>query len=759
MRRLLIVALWCVGCEDGAQIGQLRPKMVLDPPPGTTLVFDPMVIGFSKSGPKIIEVENQGAAPLQLGWRVEGPGPARVSSFPKNLEAGKKHEIWVRSEPVAPTSPEPTRLIVESNDPTQPEVSYPLELNAREPCRLAAWPDYIRFRVGDVATIGLLAAGSAPCEVRRLSLDEELFEIVEPETLPLVIASGQELPVRIRHIARTVRLGVPIRELRIGDQDGQEVRVKLEAAPPIFDCLSAEPQSITFPKIPLGAYADAVVTVSNRCNEFASVRSAGVFTGYQAFSVGVTPLPQTVPPLGAVNVVIRFRPFDVEHGGTVFINTDDSQWPRFAIEVMGTAQVPAIRTLPSLDLGPVGFVGGVPSACGSRVGRLPVWSTGEGPLLIRAPTISGPEAAAFEYLGAEMDNVPLAGPGRDLLIPPQKKAELLFRFRPLRADPARHEAWVELSHFAAEGPRGAILTGSATDLAPRSESQIVAPEKADVLFAVDNSRSMQVEQDRLQLAAAQFVNAADALGADYQVAAVAAEVESDRAGELRGCLLADPVVRSSDGTTAERGARVGCMMRTGRRGEDLQSGWGAALLALERGLFPRPEDPSTAVNARFLRPDTRLVILAASDEDDGSRQAVPDLLEYFRAARGGRVDRFQAHAVAGTPGQLCADDPFLNPGHRYQAMTTLAGGAFYEICTPDYGLYFSDLAARAFAPSGVFILSGSVDPPSLRVELDGAVLSPGPDYSYDPGARTVSLSTAPALGQVMTASYRGECLP
>jgi hypothetical protein len=123
------------------------------------------------------------------------------------------------------------------------------------------------------------------------------------------------------------------------------------------------------------------------------------------------------------------------------------------------------------------------------------------------------------------------------------------------------------------------------------------------------------------------------------------------------------------------------------------------------------------------------------------------------APTGSRSTRWLGHL-----GRLCADDPFLNPGVRYQAMTTLAGGAFYEICQADYGPYLTDLATRAFASSGVFTLSGSVDPPSLRVELDGTVLSPGPDYRYDPDARTVSLVVAPALGQVMTASYRGECL-
>ncbi|MBK6684953.1 MAG: choice-of-anchor D domain-containing protein [Deltaproteobacteria bacterium] len=759
MRARGLGLLLLLGCEEGAQIGQLRPSMILDPPPGTPLGFDPVVIGLSAAGPRIIEVSNDGAASLQLGWRVEGPDQVRVSSFPKNLEAGRTGEIWVRFEPVSPTGTEATRLILESNDPEQAEVSYPLELSAREPCRLSAWPEYLRFQVGQEADIGLLAAGSAPCEVRSLRLDEELFALVDPPELPVVIGPGQELPIRVRHLQRTGRPGVPVRELLIRDQDGQEVKVELEGAYPLFNCVSAFPEKILFPDTTLGFVVNRNITVTNRCNEPAAVTSMAVFFGYHAFVVGGTALPAVVPALGAIDVAIQYRPFD-DGGdvGSVFINTDDSARPRLETILEGKAIYPGLRTLPSLDLGPVGFTGSVPSSCGSRVGRLPVWSTGRGPLLIDGVTFNGPDATAFEYLGAELDQQPLAGPGEDLIVPVGRKAELLFRFRPLRADPARHSVRVELHHYDFNGPRFVELVGRAADLSPRSESQVVAPEKVDLLVAVDDSRSMQAEQERLVVAAANFVSYADGLGADYQLAATPGENSGSRAGELRGCVRQDPVLRSIDGTTIEKGDRFGCMMRTGRRGDDQQSALGAAALALKRALFPTAQDPSTAINARFLRPDTRLVIFAASDEDDASRETIPALLDYFRAARGGRADRVQVHALAGTPGQTCADDPFLNPGVRYQAMTTLAGGAFYEICQADYGPYLTDLATRAFVPSGVFTLSGSVDPPSLRVELDGTVLSPGPDYRYDPDARTVSLVVAPALGQVMTASYRGECL-
>lgn len=758
---------WFAGCavlgfacaEDGS-LGQLRPRLLLDPEPGTTLVFDPVVIGFDTAEPKIVAVRNDGAADLKLGWRVEGPGQVRVSSFPKRLVPGDDGEVWARYEPTVPSGMDATTLVVESNDPLLPEARYPVQLSARDPCRLEPWPKSARFKVGEEVAFGILAAGTADCEIRGLRLDEELFALVDPPTLPLIIPAGQEVPLSVRHLARTGREGVPRRELGIRDQDGQEVKIELEGAYPLFNCVAAFPDEIRFPETTLGFVAERSVTVTNRCTEAAAIKSLAIFPGYHAFASSSAPLPLIIPPLGAVEVTARYLPFDeLGDAGGLLVNTDDSAHPRLEVQLSGRAIYPGIRTLPGLDLGPVGFTGPGPSLCGSRVARLPIWSTGRGPLLIEAPRLTGLDAAAFEYLGAELNGAPLAQPGERVIVPVGQKAELLFRFRPLRASPPGHGARVELDHYARTGPRQVTLVGTAVPLGPINEDFVVGPAKVDLLFAIDGSRSMTAEQERLVVAAPAFVQAADALGADYQVAVTRGESSSDRAGELLGCTNQDPILRSVDGTTVDRSTRMGCMMRTGRRADGVESGYGAAALALERALFPTPTNPSSQVNARFLRSDTRLVIFTASDEDDGSREAIPALRDWFLALRGDRPDRLQVHALAGRPGQSCATDPFVNEGLRYLAMTQLVGGAFFEICQDDYAPLMSELADRSFVPSPVFELSGAVDPPSLAVTLDAVPLSEGADYRYDPNARTVTLSAAPNIGQRLGASYRSECLP
>lgn len=221
--------------------------------------------------------------------------------------------------------------------------------------------------------------------------------------------------------------------------------------------------------------------------------------------------------------------------------------------------------------------------------------------------------------------------------------------------------------------------------------------KADILWVVDNSVSMEEEQRMVMDGAGAFVDTFDSTGIDFHLGLITTDVVSEDAGVLVGTppyLTAD----TEDYTELFREK-----VDVGIAGDDQESGFEAALLALTAPL-------TEGANAGFLRDDASLAIIVLSDEDDCSDWGtledtrtdacyeyadelppVTDIVEMLRALK---ADPTQVtfSGIIGPDDSSCRT---ARPGTRYHEAIGLMDGLEGNICAADYQAIMRDLGLVA----------------------------------------------------------------
>lgn len=147
-----------------------------------------------------------------FGVRVEGAGAAAYSA---SADRALPAEVSVLQLAIAVTFRSgdpgifPAELVIESNDPDEPQLRVPLTGVIRDlpPCDLRIWPTELRFglvHVGDVVTqeVSLVNRGNAECLVWDLALDPAgaaAFSLPGAVSGTLSIAAGATLPVQVAY--------------------------------------------------------------------------------------------------------------------------------------------------------------------------------------------------------------------------------------------------------------------------------------------------------------------------------------------------------------------------------------------------------------------------------------------------------------------------------------------------------------------------------------------------------------------------------
>ena len=740
------------GCGEDS-VSLLRARLRLEPPPGSTLRFAPVVLGEEAPPPLPITLINDGqleAHPGAATFRSARADELRLF-LPSRLPVGER---WIAQLRFEPTRPGPLRgeVLVDTGEPT-PAI-YSIEGEVRERCKLAPWPVHLRFGLGEVQRFSLLAASSAPCVVERYNIDAGLFAVEGLPPLPVVLEPGQELEVAVRHHTRTQRDGVPLRTLIFRDADWGEAKVSLEGAAPLRDCLSRAPERIDFPPTSLGFVGTATITVQNRCDGVGMLLGAGVNRG-ALFETNLQ-LPARIPARGGLLVPVRYLPFDEVDRGKITLVTDDVVNARMVTELAGEALVAELSAPDRLDLGPAPRVDG--GLCGTSPKTVRLSAFGPGRLLIYQLRLEGPDAAAFrgEVLFSDGRRVPL---GERMILEPNESAEVLLRLYPSRAEPAAHQATLVIEH-AGRGQRHTVaLSGVAVEEQELEERFVAARPDVDLLLVIDDSRSMAVEQERLVIAAARRAASAEASGTAWQRGSRRALGEGAAAGALLRCRDEDPLVLSTQANAAARAELFACRMRTGRRGIESQSGLAAVTRMIDRaaGSGRTPRD----INARrFFRNPTRFAVLLASDEDDSSPGAALDHLAAWIGAKGGRWDRVQLSAIV-APEEGCGGTELA--GRRYREVAAASGGRVESLCAADLGPALTRIGEAAFAAERVFALRQLASRASLEVRLEGQPVpaNPADGWRFDFAQNLVELTGAwqPQPGDEVRVRYHAECVP
>lgn len=284
-------------------------------------------------------------------------------------------------------------------------------------------------------------------------------------------------------------------------------------------------------------------------------------------------------------------------------------------------------------------------------------------------------------------------------------------------------------------------------------------DQVDILFVVDNSRTMQEEQTTLAAGFESFASQLDTSQTRFRLGVISTSFEYG--DPERGALIGDPQFLTPDtpnyeGLFAQR-AQVGI------DGSDFEKGLEAAAYALSPLV-------NLDVNGGFSRPEARLLLVFVSDEEDCSDRGaigteqddngelcysqrnslvpVETFVEDFRQLREDPEDVFAA-AIVGLQG---CDDAI--PGDRYAEVARLTGGLVGNICDGDWSGVLTQLGLNATGIMTTFQLGNAPIPDTLEVYVDDVLVDPA-DYVYDEETwfLTFNEGAIPPRDSVIVANY------
>lgn len=285
--------------------------------------------------------------------------------------------------------------------------------------------------------------------------------------------------------------------------------------------------------------------------------------------------------------------------------------------------------------------------------------------------------------------------------------------------------------------------------------------EVDILWVVDDSSSMQEEQEVLREGFGNFSEQIESSGADIHIGVISTSFEYT--DPRRGVLIGEPpYLTLEDDYVRLFEERV----TVGTAGSDKEKGMEAALYALHPVM-----NVDGGPNAGFVRPDAQLLVVFVSDEEDCSDfgalegqdgtacytafDALPGVNGFVEAFRDLKddADLVSVGAIIGTPQSTCADQ---TEGTRYLQLVRLMGGLAGDICDSDWGNVLTAFGVNASGIRSRFQLSEAAKPETIEVKIEGKkVPATGPSgWTYDDQTWFLEfVGEPPPRGSTITVEY------
>jgi hypothetical protein len=276
-----------------------------------------------------------------------------------------------------------------------------------------------------------------------------------------------------------------------------------------------------------------------------------------------------------------------------------------------------------------------------------------------------------------------------------------------------------------------ILTACAQDQkihrASNSETFFQEPtDEVDILWVVDNSKSMADNQAKTAERFASFMVGLEDSGSDFQIGVVTTDLDDyENAAKLQG----GPAILTND--TPGYTEKFQEMVLVGIGGSDQEEGIDAAYRALSEPMV-------SGANMGFRRAGATLMINYISDEDDcsdrgalygssfarpcyeepGKLVPVKELISDYEVLRG-EDERFIVSAVVGP--SMDSSHPSCGewrPGSRYNTMARAYGGIEGNICEQDFDSIMSELGLQVGGVLTSFVLQDYAVVDTLEVWVD-----------------------------------------
>ena len=304
-----------------------------------------------------------------------------------------------------------------------------------------------------------------------------------------------------------------------------------------------------------------------------------------------------------------------------------------------------------------------------------------------------------------------------------------------------------------------IACGSEQGVSRLSTTDVFLQEpasRADILWVIDNSGSMAVNQERVAQGFEVFASSLDETNIDFQLGVITTDMDLDN--PEAGHLIGDPPFLTPDddylGLFRER-------VQVGTEGSGKEKGLSAALDALS-------EPTLSGANEGFLREDVITSIIFVSDEEDCSDNEalagevddacylqdellidIDELIEDYRELRGD-ASLLVASGIIGTSEGTW-------PGRRYRQVIEATGGVIGSICDPDYGDIMDRLGLPVAGIRTVFQLSRPAVEGSIEVAVDEDLIPEDAEsgWTYDASYYQIRFdgSYAPPRGATISVTY------
>ncbi len=294
------------------------------------------------------------------------------------------------------------------------------------------------------------------------------------------------------------------------------------------------------------------------------------------------------------------------------------------------------------------------------------------------------------------------------------------------------------------------LKGEGVKEIPQRDIYKQVIQASDILFVVDNSRSMAQEQASLAKNFASFMQWAQRYQGDFQVGVIPV-----RTGDSTlGCLAGPTKIMTPKTPNL---AKVFEQAATG-----LPSGRGPEM-GLESAHLALSEPKRSGCNKGFLRDDAVLSMVFISDEPDQSPDEYEYYLKFFKSLKGEeRSHLIRASAVVGpSPGGCRSVYGRASPGPRYLRLASELKGVTASICEADWSKPLEQIGLWSVLSRVRFPLTRPPVMESIRVTINGKVVAPNEQqgWVYDSERNDIEFrgGSIPIPGDTIAIDYLADC--
>lgn len=472
------------------------------------------------------------------------------------------------------------------------------------------------------------------------------------------------------------------------------------------------PSVLDFGSLPQGKASEKWVTVTNVGKNELVVEDLRI-SGLSSFVLLDEEPSFRLPPGAFKDIALRFTPEQPKDNTgllTVYSN-DPAQW---AVEVplLGDGAIAELQINPNpMDFG-YEYIG-----CTDEQ-NVELRNVGGDELIIQDIEYTGDATLAVSGKGI---------PSLPMSLQPGEFASLQVQFAP-----DAEETFVGKLNVQSNDPRGWV---SATQLGDGEYIDVVqdhflVPEAppVDILFAVDQSCSMDDDNSRLASNFSKFISTISTVTSNWRIGVVTKNDGCFKYGYL-------------DETTSSYTAKFNNSVLADDGGTNTER-----LLTLSRDALWKTA--SGRCNSGFLRSSALLHVIMVSDEPEQSSTSWSTLVSQIQGYKS-NPDDVKLSAVAGDYPSGCST---AAPGAGYYQAVSATGGEYLSICDTNWAKHVETLAAASIEGLHEYPLSdASPDPDSIVVYVDGKVWKG--KWTYDGKRNQVILGSEVPENSEVTLEY------